>query len=134
MFASLGAVAANISLAVLFIKGAHLGIQSLPLAYALSSVLQCICLLVFLQRRLVFSWKELLQGLKKPAISSALFSIACVLLLFIFQGQGAFPKLLLAGGGAVGVFLLSSFLLKSQELKEFFSSFKTQFTHNEQHT
>jgi hypothetical protein len=74
---------------------------------------------------------ELLQGLKKPALSSVLFSIACVLLLSVFQKQGALLQLIFAGGGAAGVFLLSSFLLKSQELKEFFSAFKIQFSHND---
>ena len=127
MLASLGAVGANILLAVLLLKETNLGIQSLPLAYALSGVLQCICLLVFLHRCSVFSLRELLQGLKKPIISSALFSVAAFVLLPTFQG--AFLKLLFAGGGAAGVFLLSSFLLKSQELKDFFSSFKTQFSH-----
>ena len=128
---SLGGVAVNIALAVLLIKGTNLGIQSLPLAYALSSIGQCLCLLLFLQRRFVFSWMELLQGLKKPALSSVLFSIACVLLLSVFQKQGALLQLIFAGGGAAGVFLLSSFLLKSQELKEFFSAFKIQFSHND---
>ncbi len=112
-----------------------IGIEVLPLAlsFVIGVIFEMVLLLFFATRYFGFAWFSLYRQIAEAFAASLVAAIsAYATLIFIVEGIiqetliGIFLQGLMAGLMGIGGAVLTYYVLKSQELKEIYSSFKSK--------